>query len=182
MDRRILIGKVDNTAHDRCFHRTLVNSKGDRNKEMAPHTVSPQERLSSLPENATEHVVGVALLLGMNLNQRTAYSVRAYSLTWYLKNNLEEKERNENRLAAFVWTSFAYRCCFHLFVNSAWSLLRNRAGGGSCACAPASSPLCLLWESLPFSLIFIPSTINCFARWSFWQTTTINNRTWGCQN
>lgn len=76
-----MIGKVDNTAHDRCFHRTLVNSKGDQNKEMAPHTVSPQERLSSLPENATEHVVGVALLLGMNLNQRTAYSVRAYSLT-----------------------------------------------------------------------------------------------------
>lgn len=76
-----MIGKVDNTAHDRCFDRILVNSNGDQNREMALHSVSPQERLPSLPENVTEHIVGVALLLGINLSQQTTYSVRVYSLT-----------------------------------------------------------------------------------------------------
>lgn len=126
-------------------------------------TVFPQERLSSLPENATEHVVGVALLLGMNLNQRTAYSVRAYSLTWYLKNNLEEKERNENRLAAYLFELVLLIVVASISLltrpGASWGTEREGVAVRVCQhlalCVSCERACLLVWSSSP-----LPSTVS----------------------
>lgn len=87
-----MIDKVDNAAHSRCFNRILVNNTGNQSKETGT-TLNPPSG-EHFQRISIEHIVDVALFLEINLNQQIIYN-----LTWYLKNNLEK--RNKNGLAAY---------------------------------------------------------------------------------
>ena len=69
IDRRVLIGKVDNLAHREDFNMILVHNNSNQSKEVGiPSSLRKSHR--HFQRVSFEHFVGLALFLEMDLKQQ----------------------------------------------------------------------------------------------------------------
>lgn len=126
-----MIGQVDKAAHSRYFNRILVNNTGNQSKERGT-TLNPPSG-EHFQRISIEHIMDMVLFLEINLNQQILYN-----LTWYLKNNLEN--RNKNGLVAYSFEPVFLIVVASVYLEHCLEPLEEWGGGMALASLLQSVP------------------------------------------